>query len=181
MTNKEFKLTNLTNLTNLMNSYTYKGLQYKLKDNDLELLRLAAPMLIKYRKLLYEYTKDIDLTELEEYRTRIYDIKTAISQHINDEDDEIGKQLIRTLTIAEKEFSDNAKIQSLMSLYADCEGLVLLEIISDINFIKPFIKRILIGDTEKLNFEDDEILKLIRDAVSDFFIITSRSRFISAA
>jgi hypothetical protein len=161
--------------------YKYKDQEYRLKNNDLELLRLAAPVLIKYRKLLHEYTKDIDLSELEYYKSKISELKTAIIQLNEDNDDDKVKELSRNLNIAEKEFCDNTELHSLISLYSDCEGLVLLEVISDIDFIKPFIKRILTGDTSKLDFDDDEILNLIRDAVSDFFIITSRSRFISAA
>lgn len=161
--------------------YKYKDQEYRLKSNDLELLRFAAPVLIKYRKLLHEYTKDIDLSELEYYQSRISELKTAISQLIDDNDDDKVKELSSKLNEEEMKFCENTELNSLMSLYSDCEGLVLLELISDIDFIKPFIKRILIGDTSKLNFEDEEILMLIRDAVSDFFIITSRSRFISAA
>jgi hypothetical protein len=69
-----------------MKTYNYKGLEFRLKDNDLELLKNAAPLLIKYRKLLHEYTKDIDMSEVNTYRDRMNELSTAASQLIDSDD-----------------------------------------------------------------------------------------------
>jgi hypothetical protein len=167
-----------------MKTYNYKGLQFSLKSNDLELLKNAAPLLIKYRKLLHEYTKDIDMSEVNLYKEKMNELSTAASQLI-DSDDEADRsradELMLKLNETEMEFGSNSKAVSLMKLYNDCEGFVLLELIADVNFMKPFMNKILTGPVDKLNFEDEEIITLIKDAVEDFFIITGKSKIISAA
>jgi hypothetical protein len=85
------------------------------------------------------------------------------------------------LNETESEFEENTKAMSLMRLYNDCEGFVLLELIADVNFMKPFMQKILTGPVDKLNFEENDIITLIKDAVEDFFIITGKSKIISAA
>lgn len=167
-----------------MKTYNYKGMQFSLKSNDLELLKNAAPLLIKYRKLLHEYTKDIDMSEVNMFKEKMNELSTAASQLI-DSDDETDKnradELMLKLNETELEFESNSKAVSLMKLYNDCEGFVLLELIADVNFMKPFMNKILTGPVDKLNFDDEEIVTLIKDAVEDFFIITGKSKIISAA
>jgi predicted house-cleaning noncanonical NTP pyrophosphatase (MazG superfamily) len=167
-----------------MKTYNYKGLEFRLKDNDLELLKNAAPLLIKYRKLLHEYTKDIDMSEVNTYRDRMNELSTAASQLIDSDDaadKERAEELMAKLNETESEFEENTKAMSLMRLYNDCEGFVLLELIADVNFMKPFMQKILTGPVDKLNFEENDIITLIKDAVEDFFIITGKSKIISAA
>jgi hypothetical protein len=167
-----------------MKTYNYKGMEFRLKDNDLELLKNAAPLLIKYRKLVHEYTKDIDMTEVNLYKEKVNELSTAASQLIGSEDEaerNRADEIMLKLNETEMEFEKDTKALSLMKLYNDCEGFVLLELIADVKFMKPFMNRILEGPLDKLDFEDEDIITLIRDAVEDFFIITGKSKIISAA
>ncbi len=124
------------------------------------------------------------MSEVNMYKEKMNELSTAASQLI-DSDDETDKnradELMLKLNETEMEFESNSKAVSLMKLYNDCEGFVLLELIADVNFMKPFMNKILTGPVDKLNFDDEEIVTLIKDAVEDFFIITGKSKIISAA
>jgi benzoyl-CoA reductase/2-hydroxyglutaryl-CoA dehydratase subunit BcrC/BadD/HgdB len=176
--------------------YTYKGNTFGMRDNDLELLKYASPVLVKYRKLLYEYTNDIDMSALDTHRQRLDQFKTAVSQlqellkeipeNIEEEDIENEQnkskytgeieRLTKLLNETQKEFDNDIIVQKQIRLYNECEGFVILNIISDIQFIKPILKNILTGDFRLLDFNDPGIIDFIREVVIDFFLIIARNK-----
>src|SRR5687767_8533242 len=77
-------------------TYELQGQTFTLLPNDLNLLNKAAPMIARLRKLTYEYTKDLDLSEVQAYRTRLEELneaKTQVDEILASGLDENGNEL----------------------------------------------------------------------------------------
>lgn len=168
-------------------TYTFRGQSFQLLPNNLSLLNKAAPLLIKYRKLHFEYTKDINMQPVEELREGINELRTAITQleSIENKDQARTEELAEKLSKTEGELKNNNALQSLIKLYNDCEGLVMYELITDIAFIKQFLKKILVGTAEssgkpgnidELDFTDTGITDFIKEIITDFFLAALKNK-----
>jgi uncharacterized protein YsxB (DUF464 family) len=175
-------------------TYTIQGQTFNLLPNDLNLLNKAAPMIAKLRKLSYDYTKDIDLSTANDYRARITELthaKKQIEEIMAEGRDEHGNELsdekknemqARINEISGKleaiteEFKNDISLQNLLRLKEELESYALIELLTDIDFLKPILKKILIGGkVESLDFSDAGAIEFIRDVVTDFFTVMNRS------
>lgn len=178
------------------NTYKIQGQTFQLLPNDLSLLNKAAPMIARLRKLVYEYTKDIDTTSADKYNERINELsesKQQLEEIINSGMDENGNELtedsrnklnsrINELTekhkLAVNEFNNDAIASGALKLKQELEGYALIELLTDIDFLKPILKKILVGgSTDNLNFNDGEAIGFIRSVVTDFFTVMNRNSF----
>lgn len=151
---------------------------------NLGLMNKAAPLLMKYRRLHYEYTKDIDMSRVEEVQNRIDELKTAIAQiePAGTAHNARLHTLKEKLIAAESELSSNASVRNLVKLYRDTEGLAMYKLITDTGIIKPFLVDIMIpteSNCHKVNdldFNDRGILGFIKEVITDFFSYTLQNR-----
>lgn len=160
--------------------YTYNGRQYRMLGFDLGLLNKAAPLLLKYRKLLYEYTRDIDLAEVNEAEERITELKTAIEQLKEAGNKAEAERLNGKLRSEEEAFAGNRRLQSALKLYNDCTGLALYSLITDGETINPFLTGVLESTEGKekfpgLDVNDINCVNFAREVLGDFLACTLRS------
>ncbi len=161
--------------------FSLNGNDYRLKRIDLGVLNKAAPLLLKFRRLQYEYTKDIDDTELRKAKAEIEDIKTAISQ-IESGDACDGNEisgLKKKLTAAETELKNSGSLQAIQRLVNDAESLALFELFTDMDTILPFLKNVLDpvnGKIPEVSLDEPDALVFIKEVVTDFFALTLRSK-----
>jgi hypothetical protein len=175
-------------------TYSIQGENFTLLPNDLSLLNKAAPMIARLRKLSYEYTKDIDLSPANEYRSRMTELSEAKLQLENilnegkddegnelsdDKRNELGtriNELIDKLEQVRTEFNSDTAVQNLLKLKEELESYALIELLTDISFLKPVLKKILTGGSlDKINFSDSGSIVFIKDVVTDFFTVMNRS------
>lgn len=166
--------------------YTYKGSIYKMKPLNLGLMHKAAPLLVRYRRLHYEYTKDIDMTSVDALQDRVKELKTAVSQLEQDSNTNEDRiiSLKAKLSEAETELRDNPSLGKLMKLYSDTEGLAMYELITDTAVIRPVISAILVKVDEvnkthinpELDLNEPEIIEFVKEVITDFFSYTLQSR-----
>lgn len=175
-------------------TYEIQGETFKLLPNDLNLLNKAAPMIARLRKLTYEYTKDIDLSEAQQYKSRLAELneaKAQLDELLSANKDDNGNELSedkktelknRLDDIAGKigenaeGFNNNTALLNLLKLKEELESYALIELLTDIDFLKPILKKILCGGKiELLDFTDAGIIGFIRDVVTDFFSVMNRS------
>lgn len=147
---------------------------------DLGLLNKTAHLLLKYRKLLYEFTKDIDLAEVNEAEERISELKTAIEQLNKAGSKSEAERLSGKLRSEEEAFAGNSRLQSALKLYNDCTGLALYSLITNPDIINPFITGVLECVTEKekfpgLNPNEINSINFAREVLGDFLACTLRS------
>lgn len=176
-------------------TYSIQGQTFSLLPNDLNLLNKAAPMIARLRKLSYQYTKDIDLTPVNEHKSRINELNTAkhqIVESLNLGREENGNEFteeqkselqLRADELNEKhsqalvDFSEDAEVQNLLKLKEELESYALIELLTDIDFLKPILKKILKGgDAETIDYSDSSFIGFIKDVVTDFFTVMNSSR-----
>lgn len=175
-------------------TYSIQGESFTLLPNDLSLLNKAAPMIARLRKLSYEYTKDIDLSPANEYRSRMTELSEAKQQLesiLNDGKDDEGNdlsaekrnemdsritELTDRLEQVKTEFSADTAVQNLLKLKEELESYALIELLTDIAFLKPVLNKVLTGgNLDKINFSDSGSIVFIKDVVTDFFTVMNRS------
>jgi len=169
--------------------YTFNGTSFTMLKNSLDLLNNANDMLIKYRKKLFEYTSDLDMSEVNKYRNMIEEhnisiqfIEKRYAEAISANDEqkaaEEKNEMARVRSLLdemETEFNNNVTLQNLIRLESDCRDFVLLAIITDKKLMKKTLSAILIGDTSKLDFEHPDIFHLIRKVITDFFLFMGKN------
>jgi hypothetical protein len=170
--------------------YELQGQTFTLLPNDLNLLNKAAPMIARLRKLTYEYTKDLDLSEVQAYRLRLADLneaKTQIDELLVSNLDENSNELTESkrseleirrnelsgkIESVNREFNTNSSLSNLLKLKEELESYALIELLTDIEFLKPVLKKILKGGSvDSLDFSNSDIIGFIRNVVTDFFSV----------
>lgn len=170
--------------------YTIGGQEFRLLENNLGLLNKAAPLIARLRKLSFEYTKDIDMSLVNRHEDRITELKEAKSQleeFLTSGKDEAGGELSddtksglsskiagleSKISDALSEFQNDKLAQNLIKLKNEMESYSLVELISDIAFIKPILKKILTGGSiDTIDFTDMSSIGFVRDVITDFFSV----------
>lgn len=169
-------------------TYSVQGLEFTFSGNELALLNKAAPMIAKLRRLEASYMKDIDLSPVKKYQDRVNELNEAKSQlqeilssGKNDKQEDLTEDeksnlsgrievLSGKVTDEETAFLNDKEARALVDLETEMKGFALLELITDIDFIKPVLKKLLKGDFEKIDFTKEDILSFVRDVITDFFV-----------
>lgn len=162
--------------------YEFGGHKFKMSPNTIGLLHLAAPVLIKYRKLEYQYTNDIDLSEVHKVNERLEELKDAIAdlQEVPEDVRDIKRieELRETLKAENEAFLNDTGLQNGIQLYNECIALAMYELITDMSLMRPLMNNILVGDIKAgmLDYTDPAIVDFIKNVIADFFFITKQSK-----
>lgn len=164
--------------------YEYNGKQYKLKPLTLGVMKDIMPLLVRLRKHVYNYTSDIDMTEVNKARQRIADFEKAKEQLgeklegdlLNDERLHIINRLNNLgekITLHKTELESDNRLAEKIKLYNECSSFAVIELLSDVKLVKPAINSLIEcadGDVE-INTEDPAAVKFILQILTDFFLL----------
>jgi hypothetical protein len=169
--------------------YRYKETEYTLNPVTLGVLKYAAPLVAKLRKLQHEYTHDINTEELIQHEQRINELSTAISQvekelggdSVNEQTEhELSTQLeslCETLYNENFAFESNAELQSTLKLYNECRAFAVMEAISDTELVGRFIQKAVSPAAGKdvgnicIEINDLESVDFVKEVIVDFFYL----------
>ena len=169
--------------------YSIQEQEFELIGDNLMLLNKAAPLIAQLRKLTYEYSKDLDFFEIEAFKAELTIKQTAKSQietilNTGTIDGVALTDIQRTEYTAQfeiltkkindglVEFESNVKWQNLIKLKSELDGYALIELMTDIDLLKPIFKKILRGgNLEAINWDDTTVIGFVRDVVTDFFSV----------
>lgn len=161
--------------------YSIQGNSFKMLPLNLGLMNKAAPLLLKYRKLHFEYTGDIDTSRVENAEENISGLKTVIDELEDKEGDHSARitELKEKLQLLEEEHKNDRKLQSVIKLYNDCEGLAMYELLTSRNIIIPFLKNVLAdaggnipSQIDNIDFNLAGAADFIKEVLTDFFTLT---------
>ena len=152
--------------------------RYRLKELDLDMMHSAAPLLIRYRELLYKYTCNIDTTKLDSAEYEVSQIKDAIKE-CGSTDNELLNRLKFKLKDAQEVLNSNELVK-LKKYLSDTEAIALFEMLSDAEFIAGILNGILISIEEKKShtltkeeLQSKDAIQFIKEVIADFFLLTA--------
>ena len=169
-------------------TYKYNNVVYTLKPATLDVLSAAAPMLAKFRKLQQKYTRDIDMSVVNVLKSRIEELELSIDQ-LKEGGAENNPERIAQLELkikdAKEQFDIDEQIQGTLTLYNECIGLAMLELIGDKEMINAFLNKALVSDRAaigniEIDFSGETTFEFVKDVVHDFFCSIAGARKISA-
>lgn len=169
-------------------TYNIQGEVFSLQANTLDVKKYGVRLLARIKKLAYEYTKDTDFSVLEKYNERINELETAKNQVqglIDSNIDEHGYDLnyankldyIKRINEYEtklngikSDFKNNKEVQRVINLKAELEKCAMIELLSDVEFLKEVFNKLLIGgDIKKIDFGSPDAMAFITEVIYDFF------------
>jgi hypothetical protein len=182
--------------------YQHNGKTYRLKPLSLGMMKTVMPLLVKLRKLQYEYTKDIDMSDLNNLKSHIGELETAKSQFEEQFENDIengertdiaGKiSVIDDKIFAHRdELNINESFRQKIKLFNECSAMAVYEVVTDEDIIKPVMSAILTCDEgvdkEPPAFFEESGLSwgsmdesFILQVITDFFLLIQKSRMKSS-
>lgn len=171
--------------------YQYNGKTYRLKPLTLGIMRGIMPALVKLKKLVYKYTSDIDMTEVNKNRQKIAELEKAREQlniQLEDEiqNDERIKIINRINSLAEKaalyktELENDRNLSGKIRLYNECSSMAVMELFSEAELVGAAVAAILEGDPH-IDINNPDAVKFISEVLTDFFLLIKTASAVSAA
>ncbi len=160
--------------------YKYGEHEYEMLPASLDMLNRAAPVLIKYKKLEFQHTSDIDMTAVYKVQERLEELELAITDLESEPEAKRDKKRLKELKSKLKkeraEFESDTGLQAGIALYNELRGMAMYQLVTDVSLMQPFLYGILKGDLSKLDFSNMNIVSFIQQVVSDFFLIMKKSK-----
>lgn len=145
-----------------------------------------------FEKLVDMYTAECDMSVVNEYKQKLKDIADKDKQDKSDlaklQSEEIpnteiiervNKQIELNTAELEKindEFAKNETALKQQSEYNRMFNYAIQSLITSYDVIKGFLEGYLIGDINKLDYEDDKITGFVKDVIMDFFLYKKQNR-----
>lgn len=172
--------------------YQHNGKTYELKPITLGVMKNVLQLIAALRKMQHNYTRDIDMSDVNNERIRLKEFETAkkqLNERLREEIIEaqrssvMGKigNLNEKISACKTEFELNESFKRKLQLYNECSSLALFEALSEKQLIKPAIEEILtcadhpIGIVEGIDFDDISSFRFITEVLTDFFLLIHQS------
>jgi len=170
--------------------YTFNGKTYQLNPITLSVMKCAIPVIVKLRKLQYEYTKDIDMRDVNIEKSRLAELETAKKQLsklmlgdiMNEERLAIAEKisiLNDKISAQKDELNLNEVFKQKTKLYNECFALAVYEVVTDTELIKPVIESLVTGSEGNdinIDYENTESIEFISKVIHDFFLHMQKNK-----
>lgn len=114
---------------------------------------------------------NLDLTPIKKYQDRLSDLKRAIGS-FKSKDAEAKKKIKGyedKIKQVEDEYANDKDVQDTLEIQTAAHGIVIQELATDETYIRPFFKKVLVGDVDSLDFTNDETVKMSMQVILFFF------------
>lgn len=164
-----------------------QGLKFQVKESNLNTKRFLARLSAGLQKVIHLYLKDVDFSLWNNYQRRYALLNTAkgqIENIIDKKQDSKGdlneeqlkeyeiqlESLNEKLAELDAEYSYDIEAQSECSLKKDLEELAFAEFATDEKLLRPILKEILIGEVDKIDFNDKDFPQFLANVTTAFFL-----------
>jgi hypothetical protein len=169
--------------------YLYNGNKYTLKSLTLGLMRDVMPVIVKLRKLIYQYTNDIDMTDVNKLRSVISELETAKEQlaqklegEVSNEErlntaDKINK-LNEKILMHRTELESNSGISEKIKFYNECSAMAVIELFSDSALLNPVVDKLLTcsNNETEIDLTGPGAANFLLSVLADFFLLMMKSK-----
>lgn len=147
----------------------YKDSEFTFVYDESLLKKKKNRLLKKYFSLEKEFTGDIDRTILDNYEKRIAELELGIE---STKDESHRTELESKLAKFQTAFDNDLKAKAVQREITQCTGLLMTELCEDTDFIKPFLKEVLQGDLDKVEYGTQAANVFILEVINSFFSFT---------
>ena len=145
----------------------YKGSEYTLKKITLAVKSVMADILLKRENIIFELTKDIDLSEQKKYLFEKNQLDIKLS-HLDKGTDKY-KTVEAQLKNLNDSYENNYILQNTLRHYDNVMNVCLLKLVADEKLITDIIPKILNEEIE-IDPNDPEAVDFATEVLSDFFL-----------
>lgn len=147
--------------------FKYKDLTFTLKADKLALYRDSAPLLRRYNSLKFKLNSEIDRTLILEYQKEISFKQANVTRATLKKKGLAEAQ--KELDALQEKFANDNKVKAINEYWIAEYEVALLELITDTEFMRDMIPKMLQEDTSAIDFGTIESMELISEIVKVFF------------
>ena len=149
-------------------TYTYKGSEYRVKENNLKQLRILQPLKKELAKLTFEATKGIDRSILLKYQQRLKQLNLEIYRMKERKEDATAKE--NELKELIQKYDTDSEVATLNNFIESQNESVMLDLFFNEDLMRQSIPAIVEGDYSIFNYDEDEFYLFAGQVISDFFL-----------
>ena len=149
-------------------TYTYKGSEYRVKDNNLKQLRILQPLKKELARLTFEATKGIDRSILLKYQQRLKQLNLEIYRMKERKEDTTAKE--NELKELIQKYETDSEVATLNNFIESQNESVMLDLFFNEDLMRQSIPAIVEGDYSIFNYDEDEFYLFAGQVISDFFL-----------
>ena len=149
-------------------TYTYKGSEYRVKENNLKQLRILQPLKKELAKLTFEATKGIDRSILLKYQQRLKQLNLEIYRMKERKEDATAKE--NELKELIQKYETDSEVATLNNFIESQNESVMLDLFFNEDLMRQSIPAIVEGDYSIFNYDEDEFYLFAGQVISDFFL-----------
>ena len=156
----------------------YKDSEFTIKKVNLELYRIATPLILFRNKKLYEYCSIVDRSLIKQYEKKINELKLNIERAAERQETEKIKAFDDELETIQYNFETDSRVEEINLFYLRQYQLAVDETLCNIELLKEIIPKIVDGNVDILDYEDPAFIAFAKEVIDAFFLSGNQKKII---
>lgn len=149
-------------------TYTYKGSEFKVKENNLKQLRILQPLKKELARLEFESKKNLDRKILLKYQIKLKELRLNIARMKERKEDTTAKE--KELKELIEAYETDSEVATLNNFIESQNESIMLDLFFNEDLMRQSIPAIVEGDYSLFNYDEDEFYLFAGQVISDFFL-----------
>jgi len=149
-------------------TYTYKGSEFKVKENNLKQLRILQPLKKELARLEFESKKNLDRKILLKYQMKLKELRLNIARMKERKEDTSAKE--KELKELIEAYETDSEVATLNNFIESQNESIMMDLFFNEDLMRQSIPAIVEGDYSLFNYDEDEFYLFAGQVISDFFL-----------
>jgi len=149
-------------------TYTYKGSEFKVKENNLKQLRILQPLKKELARLEFESKKNLDRKILLKYQMKLKELRLNIARMKERKEDTTAKE--KELKELIEAYETDSEVATLNNFIESQNESIMMDLFFNEDLMRQSIPAIVEGDYSLFNYDEDEFYLFAGQVISDFFL-----------
>jgi len=149
-------------------TYTYKGSEFKVKENNLKQLRILQPLKKELARLEFESKKNLDRKILLKYQMKLKELRLNIARMKERKEDTTAKE--KELKELIEAYETDSEVATLNNFIESQNESIMMDLFFNEDLMRQSIPAIVEGDYSLFNYDEDEFYLFAGQVISNFFL-----------
>lgn len=149
-------------------TYTYKGSEFKVKENNLKQLRILQPLKKELARLEFESKKNLDRKILLKYQIKLKELRLNIARMKERKEDTSAKE--KELKELIESYETDSEVATLNNFIESQNESIMMDLFFNEDLMRQSIPAIVEGDYSLFNYDEDEFYLFAGQVISNFFL-----------